>query len=245
MGKIFIILGLFTFFSCQKETITPEHPITPKSDKETSNESKPLANNTGANNAYAHSNSSLNQENSSNPGLLTMSGSYKLTNYEINNPSPGKTKVIGAIVNEIVGFIISMDGDFDVDIDPIGVDLSEYDLSVIKIAKIKKLKISISNPEEDTKSRLDFIKEFKLDIVSMQRPEKFQNLIHITNESIKSDGCGVQCIELSLEDVNLMELITDTKEILLKPKLSIKKAPKKDFSVDVKIDYFLATEKPF
>lgn len=230
MRKTIILSCLLSFFSCQKETITSEHPLTKSPEPENSQAS------------IKH----LSKESTKNTDLLSMNGSYTISDYKINNPNPVKdTKLIGAVVNEILGFIISMDGDFEVDIDPIGVDLSEYNLSAIKIAKIKKINISISNPEEDKKSRLDFIKEFNLDVVKMDRTEERLNLINITEKSIKEDGCGVQCIEITLEDLNLMELITDTKELLFRPKLSIRKAPKKDFSVDVHIEYYLATEKPF
>ncbi len=231
MRNTLLLSLLVLFFSCQKETITPEHPV---KTTETSKDSAIVEKQT------------TSKESVKNSNLLSMSGSYTITDYQINDPSPVKNaKLIGTVVNEIIGFIISVDGDFEVDIDPIGVDLSEYDLSMIKIAKIKKINISISNPEEDKKSRLDFIKEFKLDLVKMNRTQDRINLINITEKSIREDGCGVQCIEIDLADINLMNLITDTKELLLRPKLSIKKAPKKEFKVDVNIEYYLATEKPF
>ena len=240
MRKILLLSFLILLISCQKEGITPEHPI------KNSEASKDAQANIKQTDASLGKSGTTSQESAKNSNLLSMSGSYTITDYQINDPNPVKdAKLIGTIVNEIIGFIISVDGDFEVDIDPIGVDLSEYDLSIIKIAKIKKINISISNPEEDKKSRLDFIKEFNLDLVKMKRKEERTNLINITEKSIREDGCGVQCIEISLADINLMDLITDTKELLLRPKLSIKKAPKKEFKVDVNIEYYLATEKPF
>ena len=242
-----IILMAYLLISCQKEIITPEHP-TINEQQEIDNseaESGALETQSRDEDKNVASKDEVKKE-SVKTSLLTMSGTYKITDYEINNPNPvADTKVIGAVVNEIIGLIVSIDGDLSVDIDPVSVNLAEYDLSMIKVAKIKKLRISISNPEEDTKSRLDFIKQFKLDLVKFTVPAQEFNLLNITKEGIRNDGCGVQCIDINLSDLNLMDLITDTKEIILKPKLSIEKAPKKDFRVDVDVEYYLATEKPF
>lgn len=242
-----IILMAYLLASCQKEIITPEHP-TINEQQETSEsdlQSGALETQSKDEDKNVASTDEVKKE-SVKTSLLTMSGTYKINDYQINNPNPiANTKVIGAVVNEIIGLIVSIDGDLSVDIDPVSVNLAEYDLSMIKVAKIKKLRISISNPEEDTKSRLDFIKQFKLDLVKFTEPAEEFNLLNITKEGIRNDGCGVQCIDINLSDLNLMDLITDTKEIILKPKLSIEKAPKKDFRVDVDVEYYLATEKPF
>ncbi len=237
MKKLVVLLALLSFISCQEEKVIPAHPTLDKTQSSKNTQtSKETTTNT---------NSRGFETNANQANIISANGSYTIREFEINKPLDGKQPIVTDVANHIAGFFLAVDGDFDIDIDPITMDLAEYELEVIKKAIIKSINIEITDKDKKTDAKLNFIKELKIELVNTAFPEKRVMLIDLNDRTINNKHCKEKCIELDLSHINLVDYISDTQEITIIPTISVKKSPKKDFSIDVKVDFEVGVEMPF
>ncbi len=232
MKKIIIFLALLSFISCQEEKVIPAHPTLdqPGTSNETSKESIGTS----------------GLESDAEPtNMISAKGSYSLEEFEMNNAIDAKQPIVSDVANHVAGFFVAVDGDFNIDIEPITIDLAEYDLEIITKAIIHSIKIKIAKKDLNSEAKLNFIKELKVELVNTAFPEKRVMLIDLNDKNINNKHCKRKCIELDMSHINLVDYISDTQEITIIPSLSVKKSPKKDFAVDVKVDFEIGVQMPF
>ncbi|OIQ16139.1 MAG: hypothetical protein BM556_15890 [Bacteriovorax sp. MedPE-SWde] len=232
MKKTFALLFSITLIllSCKGEEIDSKHEVRTATAQQHDKAPSPMG------------------TNSSKPGkkqdrVYKIKGTYYLDTIEVNKPIEGGPRIIQGLGNLIADLIVRIGGNFDVSVDPIPFDVTDIDLDVVKQAVVKKINIEVVDKKK--KAKLNFIKKLKLHLEDPNDKSKSVTLINARyKDRNKNAACGDYCFEIDVKNLNLIDFIGDTREIIVIPEVEIGKTPKDNFTIQVAIEFEIGVKMP-
>lgn len=244
MKNLLILVLLANLISCTKEKIIVENGPRTASEQQ-AQKSEALLKNEGEVDQKRLNVTTLDTkekiDQNKNDKVYFIRGTYHLDTIEVNKPVNGGPKLIQGIGNLIAGIIVRIGGNFDIEMDPIPMDVSDIDPEIVKVATIKNIKLEVL----DKNAKLDFIKKLRLNLRN-HKDEKSVQLLEkkYSKKEAEQTECGLYCLNIPVHQINLIDHIQDTKEILLQPEVEIGKTPKDKFELKISIEFEIGLTMP-
>ncbi|MCO4795202.1 MAG: hypothetical protein KC493_15905 [Bacteriovoracaceae bacterium] len=199
-------------------------------------------------------------------------GKYYLSDIQVNRAVDGPI-FISNFGNLLADIIVRIGGNFEVDMDPIPIDISDINKDLIKSIVIKDMKLEVlDNPE---KADLKFIKKFQIyvntedetdtndsdagnsdDVNSTDESDrvtdgnKKEEILLVSYDRTNdydyetSKACDWMCIDLNVNRVNILDYVGTSKELIVRPSLKIGATPKEPFLIGGYMEFEIGLTLP-
>lgn len=165
--------------------------------------------------------------------IYYLRGKYYLSDIQVNRALDGPI-LISDFGNLLADIIVRIGGNFEVDMDPVPIDISDIDRDLIKSIVIKDMKLEVlDNPE---KADLKFIKKFQIYVNVEDDNEDLGDEILLVSYDRTNDydyegskACDWMCIDLNVNRVNILDYVGDSKKLIVRPSLKIGATPREPF----------------
>ncbi len=248
-----LLLTLVTASCGKKETFIPLY------DTETAAQQQIRRNSDTGNGSQVGPNGGTT--NPRNPKIYYLRGKYYLSDIQVNRAVDGPI-LISDFGNMLADIIVRIGGNFEVDMDPFPIDISDIDRDLIKSVVIKDMRLEIlDNPE---KADLKFIKKFQA-YVTLENgdggtdvtpnPESSENkadeILLVSYDRTNdydyetSKACDWMCIDLNVNRVNILDYISeDSKMLVIRPSVKIGATPKDKFILGGYVEFEIGMTLP-
>jgi len=189
--------------------------------------------------------------------IYYLRGKYYLSDIQVNRAVDGPI-LISDFGNLLADIIVRIGGNFEVDMDPFPIDISDIDRELIKSIVIKDMKLEIlDNPE---KADLKFIKKLQAYVTlesgdDTPNPEseddKANEILLVSYDRTNdydyetSKACDWMCIDLNVNRVNILDYIgEDSKMLVIRPSIKIGATPKDKFILGGYVEFEIGMTLP-
>ena len=145
--------------------------------------------------------------------------------------------------------IVRIGGQFEVDMDPLPVDLSSLDKDLVKSIVIKSVKLEIlDNPE---KANLKFLKKVQIFInVEDDEGNPGQELMLMSYDRTNdydyenSKQCDWMCTNLNINNMNILDFVGTSEKLVIRPSVKIGSVPKEKFILGGYLEFEIGLTLP-
>ncbi|MBT7610892.1 MAG: hypothetical protein HN576_14110 [Bacteriovoracaceae bacterium] len=239
--NIYILLILVFLLSCgQKETIIPMYKT------ETASQQQYNRNSGSGDGTQIGPNGQT--RTTGDDKIYYLRGKYYLSDIQVNRAVNGPI-LISSFGNILADMIVRIGGQFEVDMDPIPVDISSLDKDLVKSIVFKSVKLEIlDNPE---KANLKFLKKVQMFIsIEDSNGESSQELMLMSYDRTNdydyanSKQCDWMCTELNINPMNILDYIGSSKSIVIRPSVKIGSVPKEKFLLGGYLEFEIGLALP-
>lgn len=202
--------------------------------------------------------------NPRDPKIYYLRGKYYLSDIQVNRAVNGPV-LISDFGNLLADIIVRIGGNFEVDMDPFPIDISDIDRDLIKSIVIKDMRLEIlDNPE---KADLKFIKKFQAYVTqdngdgngdgtgTPPNPgtgnNKANEILLVSYDRTNdydyetSKACDWMCLDLNVNRVNILDYISpDSKMLVIRPSVKIGATPKDKFILGGFVEFEIGLTLP-
>lgn len=180
-------------------------------------------------------------------GLFYLNLKYNLVNLDVYDTAqiPNSFEQIGnSLLKAFAKIFLKLTGERTVEMDDLDLDLSglNLDFQIVKSLEVKKIYIQYNKDFDesvDNKASFSFIKTFDISKTKGTSP-------HLFSYKKTNNNCKFKCLEFSIIDGNIFELVKSSKIIRLKPALKIASIPDvTELKIDGHIELRIGLKLPF
>jgi hypothetical protein len=180
--------------------------------------------------------------------IYYLGGKYYLSDIQVNRAVNGPI-LISNFGNILADMIVRIGGQFEVDMDPIPVDLSSLDKDLVKSIVVKSVKLEIlDNP---AKANLKFLKKVQMFInIEDDSGEPGQELMLMSYDRTNdydytnSKECDWMCTDLNINPLNILDFIGTSKKLVIRPSVKIGSVPKEKFLLGGYLEFEIGLALP-
>lgn len=180
--------------------------------------------------------------------IYYLRGKYYLSDIQVNRAVDGPI-LISSFGNLLADMIVRIGGQFEVDMDPLPVDLSSLDKDLVKSIVIKSVKLEIlDNPE---KANLKFLKKVQIFInVEDDEGNPGQELMLMSYDRTNdydyenSKQCDWMCTNLNINNMNILDFVGTSEKLVIRPSVKIGSVPKEKFILGGYLEFEIGLTLP-
>lgn len=185
------------------------------------------------------------------PSLFYVRGKYFIDPIEVNPAVDTPLIITDALLNTIVDIVVRIGGQFEVESDPIPVDVSEIPRDIVKEVYIKGINLKIADDDlGKDDANLKWIKRIKIE-VEEDSDDGVKEVVVLRFDR-KSDrariitkACKYKCLELETFPLNLMNYINEQDQFVVKPSIKLGSTPQEEFKITGEIQFQIGLKLPF
>jgi hypothetical protein len=243
-----LVVTLVTVSCGKKETFIPLY------DTETAAQQQIRRNSDDGNGSQSGPNGGTTEPR--DPKIYYLRGKYYLSDIQVNRAVDGPV-LISDFGNLLADIIVRIGGNFEVDMDPFPIDISDIDRELIKSIVIKDMRLEIlDNPEE---ANLKFIKKLQAYISLEQVDDPGTDPGSNTTDEIllvsydrtndydyeTSKACDWMCMDLNVNRVNILDYVKPEDNLLvIRPSIKIGATPKDKFILGGYVEFEIGLTLP-
>lgn len=160
-------------------------------------------------------------------------GKYYLSDIQVNRAVDGPI-LISDFGNLLADIVVRVGGQFEVDMDPLPIDVSNLDRELVKSVVIKAVKLEILDDPED--ANLKFFKKVNIFINKETDDEEVDHEILLMSYNRNNDydlnnskKCDWKCINLNVNKLNIVNYIGNDDKIVVRSSVKIGSVPTEKF----------------
>lgn len=244
-----LVLVTVTTASCgKKETFIPLY------DTETAAQQQIRRNSDDGNGSQVGPNGGTSEPRDSK--IYYLRGKYYLSDIQVNRAVNGPI-LVADFGNLLADIIVRIGGNFEVDMDPFPIDISDIDRELIKSIVIKDMRLEILDNPED--ADLKFIKKLqayislsKVDDPSTDPGNDTKDEILLVSYDRTNDydyetskACDWMCLDLNVNRVNILDYVKPEDNLLvIRPSIKIGATPKDEFLLGGYVEFEIGMTLP-
>ncbi len=234
------VLGLTASCLKQSESIDPIAPVKTLADIQRESMSTTALESAGNNAPSDHSTTDV-QKSPAEPGIFYLNMKYRIKDLDVYDSARlqnGYESISNTFIRMLANIFIKVSGGRTVNIGEVALPLPDLnlDFSVIKSIKINSFRIQYSNSVKQT-ADFSFLKTMQIKKVSGE---------NILSYKKSMNQCDFNCLEFSVLNGNILDMIKNAANLKIVPVLSIAKLPEEaDLILDGEINLQIGLKLPF
>lgn len=247
--KIIFLTSLVMFFtSCLKQTesITPIAPVRTLAELQRDSMMQTALMAAGNNELSKNARTTL-EESNSDPSIFYLNLKYNIVNmdvYETANVPNSFEKIGNSFLKAFARIFLKLTGERTIELGTVDLDIPDLnlDFQIVKSLKIKRIFIEYNqefNQSVNNQANFSFVSSLDISRVSGANPLLF-------SYRKTKNNCDQKCLDFSIVDGNILDLVKDSTTISLNPKLAISTIPKvSELKIDGQIEMQIGLKLPF
>lgn len=186
-------------------------------------------------------------------GVYYLKVTYNLAEvdvFEVANIPNQFEQLANSFLGTMTRIVLGLTGSQDVSLSEYVIDLSDlhFDSDIVRSVRIHKIFIKYSDQvEQDSDFQADFSFVDSLELaqpVDLPGIGKGEKLLFSYRK--RNNRCYYKCLEFEVHQQNLLELIKDEKQLVIKPLLAIRALPKvTDLKIEGQVELQIGLKLPF
>jgi len=233
-----IVLGLTASCLKQSESIDPIAPVKTLADLQRESMATTALESAGNNAPSDHSSTDV-QKSPSEPGIFYLNMKYKIKDFDVyegGGLQNGYESISHSFIKMLANIFIKISGGRTVNIGQVDIPLPDLnlDFNIIKSIKINSFRIQHSS---GTDADFSFLKTMQIKKISGENILAYKKTMN---------QCEYDCLEFSVQNGNILDMVKNAKVLKILPVLSIAKLPDDSSMIlDAEINLQIGLKLPF